>query len=599
MNISFGQEKHVFLWLAKHEGIQEKSSQESRLSTLQYQTNTKYKVASKMDSMDDLELASMLERFDKRAHKSNLHCSDEDDEKIFESQYNTSHNVQQIIDIKHGDQGNFVLVYLDDFHLDGKSIRRLGYILSQNTALKHLSISRHFSAKIIGDGMFICAGIRFNRSITKLSLHSVYMHDIPMRILGDFLAENNNLKQISFDKCYLKGDDVDYLSTKVKDRSVSSLKELDLASNSIQENNLDTLVSAMKKCTSIKRLDLSNNGLRGDAITSLVQLLHCDGSGVEVLNLRENSISDDEGLLLIDALKSNNTLKTLDLCDNKSITDDGWASISKAIFQLVFNQESISSIVNSNHCLSSVSCEYDPNSTEYVNGIAQRKDLGIPFEKYLGDGGDSLLRSVLSLNRYQSNVTVIKKTKLIWHHIIGDFVGDDSIGIGLMPRIIALFSYHPRMSLQTAFEEKEVSLLWSKKEEDDDNNNNSEANEGEDLVEDNEEEGAPRRVSMTVYNSGWEDDSSDEEEDEPRHRSSRSTTQNTLRLSSIYQIIKTRPELCAESKSDTQKLVDMKNDYKRLHLQIKHQEDENERLRLALKNVMMCMCFVILWLCYE
>ena len=557
-----------------------------------------------MDSMDDLELASMLERFDKRAHKSNLHRSDKDDEKMFQSQYgNTSFssNAHQIIKIKHGDQGNFVHVYLDDFHLDGKSIRRLGYILSQNTTLKHLSMSRYNSdTKIIGDGMFICAGIRFNRSITKLSLHSVYMHDIPMRILGDFLSENN-LKQISFDKCYLKGDDVDYLSTKIQDRSVSSLKELDLASNSIQENNLDTLVSAMKKCTSIKRLDLSNNGLRGDAITSLVQLLHCDGSGIEVLNLRENSISDDEGLLLIDALKSNDTLKTLDLCDNKSITDDGWASISKTIFQLVFNQESISSIVNSNHCLSSVSCEYNPYSTSYVNGVAQRKDLGIPFEKYLGNGGDSLLRSVLSLNRCQSNDTVIKKTKLIWHHIIGDFVGDDSIDIGLMPRIIALFSYHPRMSLQTAFEEKEVSLLWSKKEEDGDNNNNSEANEGEDLVDDNEEEGAPQRVSMTVYNnnSGWEDDSSDEEEDDPRHRSSRSTTQNTLRLSSIYQIIKTRPELCAESKSDTQKLVDMKNDYKRLHLQIKHQEDENERLRLALKMVMMCMCFVILWLCYE
>ena len=295
-----------------------------------YQFNA---IPSKMASMNDLELASMLERFDKRAHKSNLHRSDKDDEKMFQSQYgNTSFssNAHQIIKIKHGDQGNFVHVYLDDFHLDGKSIRRLGYILSQNTILKHLSISRHFSAKIIGDGMFICAGIRLNRSITELSLHSVFMHDIPTRILGDFLSENNNLKRISFDKCYLKADDVDYLSTKIQDRSVSSLKELDLASNSIQDNNLDTLVSAMKKCTSIKRLDLSNNGLRGDAITSLVQLLHCDGSGIEVLNLRENSISDDEGLLLIDALKSNNTLKTLDLCDNKSITDDGRASISKA-----------------------------------------------------------------------------------------------------------------------------------------------------------------------------------------------------------------------------------------------------------------------------
>jgi len=102
---------------------------------------------------------------------------------------------------------------------------------------------------------------------------------------------------------------------------------------------------------------------------------------------------------------------------------------------------------------------------------------------------------------------------------------------------------------------------------------------------------------MKVYNSGWEDDSSDEEEDEPRHRSSRSTTQNTLRLSSIYQIIKTRPE----SKSDTQKLVDMKEDYKRLHLQNELQVDEIERLRSALKLVMMFMCTVsvVLWLCYE
>ena len=115
-------------------------------------------------------------------------------------------------------------------------------------------MSRYNSdTKIIGDGMFICAGIRCNRSITELSLHSVYMHDVPTRILGDFFSENNSLKRISFDECYLNADDVD----------------LNLGSNSIQENNLDTLVSAMKKCTSIKRLDLSNNGLRGDAITSL------------------------------------------------------------------------------------------------------------------------------------------------------------------------------------------------------------------------------------------------------------------------------------------------------------------------------------------
>ena len=94
---------------------------------------------------------------------------------------------------------------------------------------------------------------------------------------------------------------------------------------------------------------MSGNGISTDGCRGLAKLLQGDNSTLRELWLSENEI-DDEGVeILVDALQNNTSLETLNLTDNE-ISVEGM----KACLRLVNDISSINATLQTNHTLTSL-----------------------------------------------------------------------------------------------------------------------------------------------------------------------------------------------------------------------------------------------------
>eukprot|EP00984_Skeletonema_dohrnii_P036401 scaffold37330_cov144-Skeletonema_dohrnii-CCMP3373.AAC.1 len=109
-----------------------------------------------------------------------------------------------------------------------------------------------------------------------------------------------------------------------------SLKELDLANNSIGNEGLSALVAALVNCTSLERLNLSYNDFSAAAagLGSLSDWLQIAALNLHELHLRQCDIND-EGLQALAGTV--NRCKDLDLSGNRSITASGLRYLSTSL----------------------------------------------------------------------------------------------------------------------------------------------------------------------------------------------------------------------------------------------------------------------------
>jgi len=96
-------------------------------------------------------------------------------------------------------------------------------------------------------------------------------------------------------------------------------------------------------------IDLSDNDIGRDGCAILADLLKEEGSSLECLKLNQNEIDDECISFLVDGLRNNNTLTTLDISLNNRITSTGWKYLS----DLVCNKTDINSTYQSNHTIKS------------------------------------------------------------------------------------------------------------------------------------------------------------------------------------------------------------------------------------------------------
>ena len=113
------------------------------------------------------EITKHLKKFDEVA---DIDIADDVDEEAFNYGGRSGNwTAARVLSIKHNNHRD--IIHLDLLHLDTVSIVRLGCILKKGIALKRLSIDGRESG--LNGGLAICAGLRFNRSITELSLCNI------------------------------------------------------------------------------------------------------------------------------------------------------------------------------------------------------------------------------------------------------------------------------------------------------------------------------------------------------------------------------------------------------------------------------------------
>ena len=176
----------------------------------------------------------------------------------------------------------------------------LGYFLGSNSNVKHLHITN-----------------------IDLSLFNNPGKDVFFRGLGN----NTKLSEIEVNECQVGAEGIRQLSLAIGECN-HSLKHLILQDNEIGDGHLVDVIAALSMHPQLEQLDLTWMEIGINGCTALSTLLRCTTTRLQKLNLHGNNI-DDEGVeVLVNALANINTLRTLNLSSNRSITITGWTAVS-------------------------------------------------------------------------------------------------------------------------------------------------------------------------------------------------------------------------------------------------------------------------------
>jgi len=173
------------------------------------------------------------------------------------------------------------------------------------------------------------------------------------------------------------------------------LEELDLSTNSIEDDVAEPLSNALANMSTLKKLKLNDNeSLSQTGWISISTILSNPDSLLKKLDVSINMIDNAAAEAFANALTNNTSLEILDFDANRLITHVGWESFS----QLLCN----SSIINTFHSNHTLCQLFGGNSSEYLNN-------NIPID---------LLKS-LQLNRGHDKRAVARE-KILWAHFRGD-----------------------------------------------------------------------------------------------------------------------------------------------------------------------------------
>ena len=142
--------------------------------------------------------------------------------------------------------------------------------------------------------------LKYSRScneLLSLSLSSIQLQNLLFKCEGVFKNMKKMLNQLT------------------------SLKELILSENLIEDNEVKLLIEVLKEMSDLRILDLSNNFIGDDDMKQLTEVLK-KIDNLDTLDLSDNFIGNDGIKTFIEVLKKMDNLQTLDLSNNV-IGDDG------------------------------------------------------------------------------------------------------------------------------------------------------------------------------------------------------------------------------------------------------------------------------------
>lgn len=130
----------------------------------------------------------------------------------------------------------------------------------------------------------------------------------------------------------------------------STLEELSLARNSIDDQSIEALMPAPDAFKTLRRVSFYENRFMSiHGWRALSQLLTKPNSALEELCLSHTNLDDEKAVLLADSLVGNKALKVLDLWGS-GVTSTRWAAFSK----LICDKSSVNKTYLSNHTLSEI-----------------------------------------------------------------------------------------------------------------------------------------------------------------------------------------------------------------------------------------------------
>eukprot|EP00984_Skeletonema_dohrnii_P021307 scaffold10614_cov82-Skeletonema_dohrnii-CCMP3373.AAC.4 len=186
---------------------------------------------------------------------------------------------------------------------------------------------------------FFCRGLTRSASITKMNLYDNRLSVTAVQSMVPFLQSANNLKELYLDNNNIRSEGFNLLFRALRD---SPIETLSCDRCGIESIEIDS-----------EHIPVDDNSINADGCRGLAKLLQGGDSTLKDLYLRDNAIDDEGVATFIDALQSNASLRNLDLRKNDGISNQGKISLLK----LVIDISSITATLHSNHTLAFLDVE--------------------------------------------------------------------------------------------------------------------------------------------------------------------------------------------------------------------------------------------------
>ncbi len=189
-------------------------------------------------------------------------------------------------------------------------------------------------------GSFLFRGLTRSSSIKEMHLFNNGLSVVGVRSMLPFLQNTNNLTRLDLDHNNFLSEGFNLLFRELHN---SPVEKLYCSTNNIATLDIDVEHSPKH----LKSLVLQNNNIDADGCRELAKLLQGEDTTLRELDLNENEIDDEGVAVLADALNRNTSLKDLDLGNNDGISKQGKIMLLK----LVNDVSSIEATLQSNHTL--------------------------------------------------------------------------------------------------------------------------------------------------------------------------------------------------------------------------------------------------------
>ena len=214
----------------------------------------------------------------------------------------------------------------------------------------------------------------------------------------------------------------------------SPLCRLDLQDNTIGDNDgaMEALAEGMKRLRNLEYLKL--NRVSSSALSVLATVFRSEKCSLQTLDLFEPEIEDSGAIALANGLKGNQSLTKV-CFDRKSLTDVGWSAFEK----LLCDTSSVNNTYCSNHTL---------------------EEIG-----YIHYGLPPSIKALLELNKQEDQGVNVPIRKILMSHSEFDMTPLLQWKLKLLPFVVTWFDYVRSRSGQpirsrTEFQKRKLSAVF-------------------------------------------------------------------------------------------------------------------------------------------
>ena len=222
--------------------------------------------------------------------------------------------------------------------MTNKEWEELGRDIANNTHLKDLTLNE--SALNLRAPSFLFRGLTRSSSIKQMNLNNNRLSATGVRSMVPFLQNANNLTSLDLDNNNIQSEGFNELFRALRYSPIEMLHcdRCGIGSIEIDRDHIPKHLTFLR---------LNDNSINTDGCRGIAKLLQGDDSTLSNLYLYGNKIDDNGVGILVDALQNSNSLTTLNLSENYGISKQGMTMLLKFVNDI----SSIKATLESNHTL--------------------------------------------------------------------------------------------------------------------------------------------------------------------------------------------------------------------------------------------------------